>query len=126
MSSNPSTRVVIAGRSWESHEAGLYCFEATLDGQPTEVHVSEDVAFDFLKAWTPDSAKCLEILRLHRADLARLLERKIRDRHRPGPNGFHVLTWRDTNAAAVEEEKRRAELELVPMNFATPPAFSHA
>jgi hypothetical protein len=122
MSSKPSERVVVAGRSWESHESGIYCFEAAIDGQPTEVHVSEEVAFDFLKAWTPNSGKCLEILRLHRADLAQLLERKIRDRHRSGPNGYYLLTWRDTNAAALEEQRRRAELELVPMSFTGPEA----
>ena len=95
MSSDTTRRVAVVGCSWESHEPGFYCFEAAIDGQPTELHVSEEVAFDFLKAWTPSSAKCLEILRLHRADLARLLERKLSARGRPGPSGFHVLTWGD-------------------------------
>lgn len=118
-SSDRTRRVTVIGRSWQSHEPGFYCFEAAIDGQPTELHVSEEIAFDFLKAWTPNSAKCLEILRLHRADLARLLERKIRARGRPGPAGFHVLTWGDLTgddlrANGVHLETLEADAEPEP------------
>ncbi|MDQ7250718.1 hypothetical protein [Dongia sedimenti] len=104
MSSTSFSRVGLAGRSWESSEPGFFCFEAAIDGEPTIVHVSEQVAFDYLGAWTPDTAKCLAILRLHRADLARLAERKLKS---SGPrlrsSACLRLTWRDTNRAAIEE-----------------------
>jgi hypothetical protein len=109
-----TSRATVAGRSWESTKPGIFCFEATIDGQPTELHVSEDVAFDFLKAWTPSSAKCLEILRLHRQDLARMLEQKIRARRRRGPGGFYLLTWRDFHAAT--DGGGDAMAEVIPLS----------
>ena len=113
-------RVTVAGRSWESREAGLYCFEATIDGEPTEIHVSEEVAFNFRNAWTPNTGKCLEILRLHRADLARMLEWKLHARHRPSHRGSHLITWRDSHRVVTALEALRtpsetgAEIVLLP------------
>ena len=121
MSSNTTRRVAVVGRSWESHEPGFYCFEAAIDGQPTELHVSEEVAFDFLKAWTPNSAKCLEILRLHRTDLARLLERKLRARAQPGPGGFYILTWGDLTT----EDLRASGIHIVALEPEVQPEPIH-
>jgi len=81
-------RVSVSGRSGESGTAGLYWFEATVDGLPIELHVCEDVAFDLLQAWTPSHPKCLEILRVHRGELARALEQKIRRGYWPGQEGW--------------------------------------
>lgn len=96
---NDLRRVTVVGRSWESHTQGVYCFEATVDGVPVELEVGEEVAFDFLQAWTPSAAKCLEILRLHRADLAQALELKIRHGRTVGDQRWS-LTWRDMHAVA--------------------------
>jgi hypothetical protein len=94
--------VSLEGRSWGA-DKGLYCFEATVDGEPTELRISEDVAFDLLGAWTMSREKCLEILRRHRADLARNLERKLRAVGPPEGHNGYFLTLRDverTNPAA--------------------------
>lgn len=102
--------VAIDGRSWASTAQGLYCFEATINGEARELHVSEDVAFDLLGAWTFSREKCLDILRLHRADLAKNLERKLRGVFHPGDKSHCLLTLPDiqrTHPAA--RDRQRAE-----------------
>ena len=64
-----------------------------VDGEASELHVAEDVAFDLLGAFTMSAEKCLRILRLHRSDLARNLERKLNARG--VADGAHFLSLDD-------------------------------
>jgi hypothetical protein len=87
----------VAGRSCKTTEPGVFSFEATVDGEPVELRVTEHVAFDFLRAWTIDREKCFDILRLHRRELARSLERKLEGSHEPLARSY-LLDWRDVSA----------------------------
>ncbi|WP_395021315.1 hypothetical protein [Dongia sp.] len=96
-------RVQVMDVSWQSPEKGYHCFEALVDGQAAVVHVAEDIAFDFLGGWTPDTAKCLDILRLHRADLAKALERKLPRILRCTGQTALLLTWEDSPTSPLVE-----------------------
>jgi hypothetical protein len=99
-------RVSVEGRSWDIVEQGQYGFEATVDGEPTELRISEDVAYDLLGARTTSRQKCLDILRLHRADLARNLERKLRAVGHPDNHGLYFLTLHDIERTNPAERDR--------------------
>jgi hypothetical protein len=86
--------VMVEGPSWEGAERGLYCFEVFVDGVRGQLHVQEELAFDFLGAWTLSAATCLDILRLHRAELAQALARKLKAGGSPR-NGHYLLAWQD-------------------------------
>jgi hypothetical protein len=101
------TRVKLQGRSWKILDQGLYCFEATVDGEASEVRITEEVAFDLLGAFTVSSDKCLEVLRRHRTELARNLERKLTAVGFPGDRSLHFLSLNDvdrTNPSLRERE----------------------
>jgi hypothetical protein len=103
-------RVMVEGRSWDIVEKGQYGFEATVDGEPTELRITEDVAFDLLGARTMSRQKCLDILRLHRADLAKNLERMLRAVGHPDDHALYFLTLYDierTNPAARDRARGR-------------------
>jgi hypothetical protein len=104
----PIVRVSVEGRSWHAADEDFYCFDAVVDGKGTELRVAEDVAFDLLGAWTRSQEKCLNILRLHRADLAKNLEHKISAVGYVKGSDFHLLTLRDierTNPVARDEAR---------------------
>lgn len=102
-------RVSLEGESWAIADQGLYCFKATVDGEAAEVRVAEEVAFDRLGAWTMSSEKCLDILRLHRADLAKNLERKLQAIGFPHARGLYFLALRDIERTnPVERDRERA------------------
>jgi hypothetical protein len=111
----PIVRAVIEGRSWFA-EKGLYAFEATVDGEAAEVHVSEDIAFDLLGVSNASNAKCLDVLRLHRAALATNLQRKLDAVGHPDDRGFYFLTLHDierTNPIVRDQEREdRSERDL--------------
>lgn len=98
--------VTIDGSSWGGIEKGFYNFEATVDGKPSLLRVSEEVAFDFLGAWTRSRTLCLEILRLHRGDLAETLARKLRLGARTAEIGLYSLTLRDMERIPATHRKR--------------------
>jgi hypothetical protein len=86
--------VTIEGASWEGSQRGSYCFEVFVDGARGELHVQEDLAFDILGAWTLSAQTALDILRLHRAELAQALARKL-TRGRGSKEGHYFLVWQD-------------------------------
>jgi len=90
-----AARVKLDGRSWCASNQGVYCFEAQVDGEPAELRVAEDIAFDLLGAWTRSEEKCLDILRLHRAELAKSLERILHVVGDRDHNGHYLLTLKD-------------------------------
>jgi hypothetical protein len=90
-----TARVTLVGRSWHAVEPGVYCFQAVVDGEPAELRVDEEIAFEFLGAWTQSAEQCLDILRLHRADLARGLERILNGVGAIDPAGHYRLTLDD-------------------------------
>ena len=103
-------RVKLEGGSWAGADCGLYCFEATIDGEKAELRVTEDVAFDLLGAWTMSHTKCLEILRLHRADLAKNLERKLLTLGFTDNGNLHFLDLGDIERThPVERDRERAD-----------------
>lgn len=89
-----SISVMVEGPSWEGVERGMYCFEVFVDGVRGQLHVEEDLAFDFLGAWTLSAATCLDILRLHRAELGQALARKLKAGGNL-QNGHYLLGWQD-------------------------------
>jgi hypothetical protein len=89
-----SSIVVIEGTSWEGAERGMYCFEVFVNGVRGQLHVQEDLAFDLLGAWTLSAKTCLNILRLHRAELAKALERKLKSGG-ASRDGRYLLGWQD-------------------------------
>jgi hypothetical protein len=91
-----SVAVLIEGRSWIGSERGVYCFEVNVNGVQGELRIQEELAFDFLGAWTFNPKTCLDILRLHRAELAQALALKLKNPLGTG-NGPYLLTWRDLN-----------------------------
>jgi hypothetical protein len=97
--SKASSRVKVHGRSWKLKNKGVYCFEITVDGEASELRVAEDVAFDLLGAFTMSDEKCLEILRLHRSDLARNLDRKLYMAEGAARARFHFLSLGDIDRA---------------------------
>lgn len=97
----PIPRVTLSGRSWSANGKGVYCFQALVDGEPAELRVAEEVAFDFLGAWTPSREKCLDILRLHRTELATCLERILHVVGDPDHNGHYDLTLNDMERAGA-------------------------
>jgi hypothetical protein len=113
--SDTITRVKLEGRSWKIIDKGVYCFEVTVDGQVSELRIMEDVAFDLLGAFTMSGEKCLEILRLHRAELAKNLERKLNSVGFPGDKTFHFLSLNDierTHPLARDKERfDRSEID---------------
>jgi hypothetical protein len=92
----------------------VYCFEVTVDGEASELHVAEDVAFDLLGAFTMNDEKCLEILRLHRSDLARNLERKLNARGVSDRAAFHFLSLDDIDRMSpmARDRERSKRLEI--------------
>jgi hypothetical protein len=88
-------RVKLDGRSWFASGQGVYCFDAIVDGEPAELRVAEDVAFDLLGTWTHSEEKCLDILRLHRAELAKSLERILHVVGDRDHNGHYLLRLED-------------------------------
>jgi hypothetical protein len=90
-----TARVKLDGRSWHASDAAVYCFEALVDGEPAELRVAEEIAFDLLGAWTRSEEKCLDILRLHRAELAKSLERILHVVGDHDHNGHYLLTLKD-------------------------------
>lgn len=108
-------QVHVHGRSWKLVIKSVYCFEVTVDGEPSELHVAEEIAFDLLGAFTMNDEKCLQILRLHRSDLAKNLERKLDARGVPDSVGFHFLSLDDidrTNPVVRDRERsKRSEID---------------
>ncbi len=88
-----STTVVVDGPSWEGAERGMYCFEVFVNGVRGQLHIQEELAFDFLGAGTL-SAACLDILRLHRVELAEALARKLKGGGL-SKSGHYLLAWQD-------------------------------
>jgi len=111
--SKASSRVKVHGRSWKLKNKGVYCFEITVDGEASELRVAEDVAFDLLGAFTMSDEKCLEILRLHRSDLARSLDRKLYTAEGSDCAKFHFLSLDDIDRAnpRVRDRQRSERLE---------------
>jgi hypothetical protein len=113
--SEPIIRVKLQGRSWKIIDKGIYCFEVTVDGEVSELRIMEDVAFDLLGAFTMSGDKCLEILRLHRSELAKNLERKLHAVGFPGDRTMHVLSLNDierTHPVARDKERSdRSEID---------------
>jgi hypothetical protein len=107
----PIVRVTIEGRSWIGAENGVYGFEAYVDGEQTELRVSEDVAFDLLGTWTLSRGTCLDILRLHRTDLAQNLERKLRLSNQTDTDGRYSLALHDIKRIhpAARDKARSAQ-----------------
>ena len=90
-----TARVKLDGRSWYASDQAAYCFDALVDGEPAELRVAEEIAFDLLGAWTRSEEKCLDILRLHRAELAKSLERILHGVGDHDHNGHYLLTLKD-------------------------------
>jgi hypothetical protein len=102
-------RVSLEGRSWAMADVGLYSFEALVDGKGAEVRIAEEIAFDWLGAWTMSRQTCLEILQLHRADLAKSLERKLLAIGFPDPRGLYFLNLDDIERQnPVQRDRQRA------------------
>lgn len=89
-----STIVVVEGPSWEGAERGVYGFEVFVNGVRGQLYIQEDLVFDFLGAWTLSARTGLDILRLHRAELAQALTRKLKRGGGP-ENGHYLLDWQD-------------------------------
>lgn len=103
------SRVKVQGRSWKLRGKGVYCFEMTVDGEASELRIAEDVAFDLLGAFTTSGEKCLEILRLHRSDLAKNLERKLHGSGPPGRTTLHFLSLDDVDRIhPMERDQQRS------------------
>ena len=98
--------VAIEGQSWGGIEQGFYNFEATVNGKPCQIRVSEEVAFDFLGGWTRSQMVCLDILRSHRSALAENLARKLRVGGRNVDSGLYSLTLRDLERFPALSKKR--------------------
>jgi hypothetical protein len=111
---SPIARVSLEARSWAIADEGLYSFEATVDGKAAEVRIAEDVAFDRLGAWTMSREKCLDILRLHRAGLAKSLERKLQAVGFPDLANLYFLTLDDIERAnpAARDRQRASRSEV--------------
>jgi hypothetical protein len=86
--------VVVEGPSCEGAERGTYCFEVFVNGVRGQLQVQEELAFDLVGAWTLSAQTGLDILRLHRAELARALARKLTGGGGP-KNGQYTLAWQD-------------------------------
>jgi hypothetical protein len=104
----PDVTVTIEGSPWTSIEKGFYNFEATVDGKPSQLRVSEEVAFDLLGAWTLSQALCLDILRLHRSELAENLALKLRMGGHALDSGLYSLTLRNMERIKPKVHKRPA------------------
>jgi hypothetical protein len=111
-----AARVKLSGRSWCASNQGVYCFDAIVDGEPAELRVAEDVAFDLLGAWTRSEEKCLDILRLHRAELAKSLERILHGVGGRDHNGHYLLTLADIErkSALARDESRTKRPDPAP------------
>jgi hypothetical protein len=96
---NAISLVVVETRSGKIAKQGVYCFQVTVDDIPGELHVSEDVAFDLLGAWTLSTQQCLDILRRHHADLELCLKRKIALVGWPAFTGTHHINLHDIERA---------------------------
>jgi hypothetical protein len=89
-----STTVVVDGPSWEGAELGMYCFEVFVNGVRGQLHIQEELALDFRGAGTLSAATCLDILRLHRVELAEALARKLKGGG-DTESGHYLLAWQD-------------------------------
>lgn len=89
-----STTVVVDGRSWEGAELGMYCFEVFVNGVRGQLEIQEELALDFRGAGTLSAATCLDILRLHRVELAEALARKLKSGGN-SKSGHYLLAWQD-------------------------------
>ena len=77
-----------------------------MDGKPSQLRVSEEVAFDLLGAWTLSQEPCLGILRLHRSALAESLALKLRIGGHALDSGLYSLTLRDMERIKPKARKR--------------------
>jgi hypothetical protein len=107
-----SAIVTVEGRSWESMQRGIYCFEVSVNGVLGELQVQEDLAFDLLGAWTLSARTCLDILRLHRGELAEALTRKLGHAgvFQAGP---YLLTWQDLEPGCLSSRLSHAPTQWI-------------